>query len=82
MARMDEARLLRREVIEAKRRHVGDEHESKLIAEFLTAEILTASRMTDEAIELMKHDLEVQQRVLGPAHAHTRWTSQYLTNLT
>jgi hypothetical protein len=79
MGRHAEARLLRRDVVDARRRRLGSEDLSTLISEYNLAYNLYQCRMYEEAEPLSVHVYESRRRILGPDDAETLHANQLLT---
>jgi Tetratricopeptide repeat len=81
LGRLDEARLLRREVVAGYKRHLGDGHIYTLSAELALGINLKTSGMSDEARDLFTHVHEERTRVLGPDDEATLTASRWLTSM-
>jgi len=69
--RIARSRALNEEVLEAKRRVLGEEHQSTLATMSNLASVYTELGMLDEAEALSRKDLEIVTRMLGENHPDT-----------
>jgi hypothetical protein len=81
MGRLTEAQLLRQAVLNANRRHLGDEHPHTLIAEGWLAINLRDQGLGEAARPLFKHVYEVRRRTLGPGDQQTVQAERYLASV-
>lgn len=71
LGRVDEARLLREEVVAAFRRNRGNDDPYTLVEEEWLAHNLAMSGLAEQARVVALHIYEVRQRDLGPVHKDT-----------
>jgi eukaryotic-like serine/threonine-protein kinase len=69
--RIARARTLGEETLEAKRRVLGEEHETTLATMSNLSSVYVDLGMLSEAEALRRKDLEISERVLGPDHPDT-----------
>jgi hypothetical protein len=81
MGRLTEARLLRQEVLDANRHHLGDEHPYTLGAEMWLGANLRDSQLLEEARPLFAHVCHVRRHTLGPNDERTLEAESYLASL-
>jgi hypothetical protein len=81
MERLTEAQLLRHEVVNANRRHLGGEHPHTLIAEMWLAINLRDQGLGQDARPLFEHVYEVRRRTLGPVDLQTVQAERYLASI-
>jgi len=67
------------QVIEPRKRVLGAEHPSKLTSMANLAFTLKSQDRNDKAISLLEECLQLQERLLGPQHAHTKSSLETIT---
>jgi hypothetical protein len=81
MDRLPEAQLLRQEVFEANRHHLGYEHPDTLTAELWLAVNLRNQDLPDEAKPHLVHVCALRRQILGPDDEHTILAEKWLASL-
>jgi hypothetical protein len=81
LGRFAEARLLRQEVLEANRHHMGEEHPYTLSAELWLAANLQRQNMSEESRRLLVHVYEVRRTNLGPENPETVEVERILASI-